>query len=171
MSGPGGGTLYNIGTTFTASGTDGHITADGLGNPLNSGTLYALRFVAQDRQGNETTIDRNVTTTTPAVRPSNFAWSTSKVSGGNFNLTATEWQALLDKIQQFRAWKGMSAYSWTYNNFFSSGFSFTANMFNEVRTAIASMSPPTSPPSSVSSGQDVLASYLNGLRDSLNSIP
>lgn len=106
-------------------------------------------------------------TTLPPPRPSNFSWTYSKTSGGDFNLLASEWNNLISKVNDFRQYKGLSSYSFTTA---SSGADFAAFYFNQAVTAISAMSPPTSSPSSVSSGQDIYASYLNGLVDSLNSI-
>lgn len=104
-------------------------------------------------------------------RPSNWAWYSTKSSGSpTTNLTASEWASFIQRINDFYYYKFYSGYPWSHNVGISSGGVFTAGMFNEARNAISSMSPSISPPSSVSSGQVVYASLLNGLRDSLNSI-
>jgi hypothetical protein len=43
-------------------------------------------------------------------------------------------------------------------------------MFNEAVNAINAMTPPTTPPSTKSAGNDIYASYLNDIVTSLNSI-
>lgn len=101
------------------------------------------------------------------ARPNNFEWSTSKVSDQPFNLKASEWNALLTSINQFRNYKGLSAYSFTSA---IKDADTTAIQFNQAVTAINAMSPPTSAPSSQAKDNDIYASLLNGLRNSLNSI-
>ena len=105
----------------------------------------------------------NVTTNS---RPSNFSWDTSKNSGSDFNLTASEWNRLTSKINGFRVYKGFSSYSFTTA---STGANFTATIFNQARNAIADMRT-TGLPGIKSAGNTVTASDLNALRDTLNAI-
>lgn len=107
--------------------------------------------------------ETNATTTS---RPSNFGWDTSKSSGSNFNLTASEWNRLTSKINEFRAYKGLSSYSFTTA---STGANFTATIFNQARNAIADMNT-SSLPGTTGTGSTVNASNLNALRDTLNAI-
>lgn len=117
----------------------------------------------------------NLLTVQVSARPANFEWTTAKSSGScnsstkNINLTHGEWNSFLEAINRFRQYKGLAAYSFNPSTV-SSGQTFTASMYTQARTAIHAMSPPTPVPISRSSGQEVKASYLNGLRDSLNSI-
>jgi len=104
-------------------------------------------------------------TTASLPRPSNFSWTTSKTSGGNFNLTASEWNALCTRVNDFRRYKGYNDASFTTAYF---GNTFYAYMFNEVRNAIAVLS--SAVPSTVSSGGTVYASDLNQLVSALNSV-
>ena len=110
-----------------------------------------------------------VSGTTLSARPANYAWTTAKVSGQNFVVTGTEWNGLTTRINQFRAYvtPPLSPASFTT---VATGNNFTATIFNQARNAISGMSPPTAPPATVSTGNDVLASQLNGLVSSLNSI-
>jgi hypothetical protein len=108
----------------------------------------------------------NVTLTYSFIRPSNFAWTYSKVSGGNFNITASEWNGLLSKINDFREYKNVSRTSWGY--LAGSGQTFTAAAFNEARNAMAIMT--ASVPATVSAGNIIYASAINQLRDALNSV-
>jgi hypothetical protein len=105
----------------------------------------------------------NVTTTS---RPSTFSWTTAKTVGGTFNLTAIEWNRLTSKINEFRAYKGLSSYSFTT---VSAGNIFTAAIFTQARNAIAAMST-SGLPGTKSTGDYVNASDLNALRDTLNAI-
>lgn len=143
---------------------------------LLCGTSYTIDGEAE-YGGTWYTVTSLNTSTDPCTRPSNFEWTYPKISGQDFKLTDDEWNAFLNRINDFRDYKGLSLYSFYdyYHGDYSftkaySGNDFYAYMFNQARNAIIEMSPPISPPSSKSSGQDIYASYLNGLRDSLNSI-
>jgi hypothetical protein len=167
-SGLSGFYLYRNGSFFTTvyqSGGNASYTFTG----LTASTTYTLGAQAFDVQGNGSDI-KSISVTTPAAvtRPSNFTWSSAKTQGQNFNLTASEWTSLCSKINEFRTYKGLATYSFTS---VASGDTFFFWIFNQAVTAISAMSPPTSAPSSVSSGDTVTASAINRLRDSLNSIP
>lgn len=99
-------------------------------------------------------------------RPQNFAWTYPKVSGQEFNLTATEWNAFTSRINVFRAYKGLGSYGFTTAY---SGSNFTAAMFNQARNAIAAMNT-TGLPGVRSAGEVLYASYLNNLVSCLNAI-
>ena len=103
-----------------------------------------------------------------AVRPSNFSWTYTKTQGGNFNLTAAEWNSLTARINAFREYKGLSSYSFTYAY---KGNDFTAVMYNQAVNAIKGISGYGSYLYTVSSGDTVTAAGLNALRDELNAIP
>lgn len=106
--------------------------------------------------------------TTVAARPAFFYWYTSKVSGNAFNLTATEWNALLYNINAVRAYYNYSSYYFTYA---SSGGTFTADMYNQAVYAIQGIYGYGAYLSTVSKGSVIYASYLNNLVSELNAIP
>lgn len=142
----------------TIYGTSGTYTYTG----LQQGRLYKVSIKAFDNSGNVSAEDyRNIQTS------ANFEWDTPKTSGGNFNITATEWNRFLNAINSARVGKGLTAYNFTYA---SKGGDFYAYMFNQAVQAISAMNPSISPPSTRSSGDEIYASYFNRLRDSLNSI-
>lgn len=105
----------------------------------------------------------NVTTSS---RPASFSWDTQKTSGATCNLTASEWNRLTVKINEFRAYKNLSSYSFTTA---SAGNVFTAAIFNQARNAISAMNT-SGLPGTKSTGDYVNASDLNALRDTLNAI-
>jgi len=148
---------YNTtGTSYTISG-------------LLEATQYEVRVQGYDCNANGCSYslwDYEYPTTV-SERPLNWSWYTSKTSGTNFNITATEWNAFCGRINEFRVYKGLSNYSFTSA---VSGNNAQASQINQARTAINAMSPPTSVPSSVSGGGNCLPSTVNGLRDSLNSV-
>lgn len=99
-------------------------------------------------------------------RPTNMYWDNSKVSGGNFNITALEWLRLQSKINDFREYKSYNRTSWTYAPI--SGQDYTANHYNEARNAMAVLT--ASVPPFRYTGDIVYASEINQLRDALNSV-
>lgn len=149
---------------------------DPSGNGNVSGTLYGLdydswyTFWCRGYSINsyvKTGLSSPVRYKTATLRPGNFAWTNSKTSGGNFNLTASEWNSLTSRINAFRTYKGLSSYGFTTaitNNNFQEFY------YTQARTAINAMSPPTPVPPIRSTGDIIYASDLNRLRDSLNSI-
>lgn len=139
---------------------------------LSAGRTYKISVKVKNNNGVVVEEDYVYATTQSASPPSspssaNFEWDTPKTSGVSFNITATEWNRFLDAINSARAGKGLTAYNFTYA---TQGSDFYAYMFNQAVQAISAMNPPISPPNTRSSGDEIYASYLNRLRDSLNSI-
>ena len=121
------------------------------------------------------------------ARPSNWSWSTTGISKGSNMaytqsgttiivkpLTAKEWLAFMDRVKEFYTYKGKTVDSTNWSrsvNGVSSGSEMTATQANGARYLINQLSPPTSVPASVSSGTAITAAFINGLKNSLNSIP
>jgi hypothetical protein len=171
ISGPGGGNTFLVATSFAAlAGLT--FSTDGLGNPIKPQTAYRIYTICEDNGNNQYIVDETITTgAASAFRPDNFAWDTAKVSGQPYKVTADEWIALREKVQEFRQYKGLPPYPFSYNGTIYKGQQFTADIYNEMRSAIMSMSPPGSSPSAVVKGGPVDAAKLNAMRDYLNSIP
>ena len=120
------------------------------------------------------------------ARPSNWAWTTTGISKGsdmNYSqsgttitpkpLTAKEWLAFMNRVKEFYTYKGKTVDSTYWNravNGVTSGSPMTATQANGARYLISQLSPPTSVPASVSSGTVITAAFINGLKNSLNSI-
>lgn len=120
------------------------------------------------------------------ARPSNWSWSTTGISKGSDMtctqsgttiivkpLTAAEWLAFMNRVKEFYTYLGKTVDSTYWNsavNGVASGSPMTATQANGARYLISHLSPPTSVPASVSSGTVITAAFINGLKDSLNSI-
>lgn len=150
------GSAYN---TISSGSTRSHTFSN-----LTPNTTYNIYVVAYNSTGDSDT-SSTISVTTLTNRPTNWSWSTSKTSGGNFNLTATEWNSFTTRINEFRVYKGLSTASFTTA---FSGNNFTATMFNQAKNAIGGMN--ATGITDRSAGQDVLASHLNTLRDKLNEL-
>lgn len=121
------------------------------------------------------------------ARPSNWSWSTTDISKGSSMaytqsgstitpkpLTAKEWLSFMNRVKEFYTYKGKTVDSTNWSravNGVSSGSEMTATQANGARYLINQLSPPTSVPASVSSGTVITAAFINGLKNSLNSIP
>lgn len=157
-------TLYNgsggyiTDTTTTATSTE-------FGG-LAAGGQYYVKVVPRNSYGNGSSV-MSVTVTMPIinVRPENWTWDNPKVAGSNVNVTASEWNRFLNKIDAFRKdYKGLSGGSYTYA---SQGTRIKAEQYNQARSAISSMG---AVPPAVSLGNSLKASEFNSIRDYLNAI-
>lgn len=133
---------------------------------VEAGTEYYLWFRAWDYT-TAGTVTLHISVPEAAVRPENFAWTYDKVQGGEFNLTAAEWNGLADKINEFRQYRGLSAYSFSTAY---SGSSFMAYMYNQARLAIQEIPGCGGYIPSVSSGGEITAYMMNILVSELNVI-
>ena len=125
------------------------------------------------------------------ARPSNWSWPSntadkpiSKGSDMNFDqsgttitpkpLTAVEWLAFMNRIKEFYAYDNNKTIDNAYwnraVNGVESGKPMTATQANSARYLISQLSIQTALPSAVSSGTVITAAFINGLKDSLNSI-
>lgn len=95
-----------------------------------------------------------------------FNWNTPKVKGRPFVLTADEWNAFCDAINQKRKVKGLN--TWRFTRVYK-GNNVTASIFNDVRQSISGMGG-RNLPAAVRTDQDVEAYHLNALVDSFNAI-
>jgi len=135
------------------------------------GASYRVWVFAYDTDGNSFGANSSAVFSRP--RPDNFSWTNNKSSGSMYNLTSSEWNAFLDKVNNFRAYKGLVVRTFSRNvgSGAISGYVVpTASSFNSAINAINDMNPTTSTPVTVSYGQHITAFHFTRIRDSLNSI-
>lgn len=102
------------------------------------------------------------------ARPDEWtAWY--KYSGNNFDITASEWNDFCARINLFRRYKSPNLGNASFTSAVR-GNNFRATQFNQAVGAIRDMSPRTYPPSEKSTGNNVIASDINLLQISLNSV-
>lgn len=115
-----------------------------------------------------------------STRPSNWSW-TSTVSKGSTMpyttsgstvyakpLTASEWNGFIDRIFDFFDYKGFSVSGGGASDFYvSSGNQMYGGEIEYGQQLIDAMNPPTATPTR---GSRITAAYVNGLKNSLNSI-
>lgn len=142
---------------------------DGGGNALVVGAVYTIWVYVYNNNGTSFGASRSVAYVKP--RPSNYAWTSSKTLGGMYNLTSYEWNGLLDRINDFRAYKGLALRDFNRTilpGAISGYITPSATSYNAARNAISDMV--ASVPETVASNQIIKASELNGLVTALNSI-
>jgi hypothetical protein len=137
---------------------------------LSAGTeydIYAIIYYTSNGTTLSKTLDVVTASTLPNARPNYFEWDAPKVSGGVFNLTATEWNALQQNINDVRSYKGYSGYSFTtaYR-----GNPVTAVMYNQCINAINTIHNSTLTVYQVSKGDTITAVAINRLRDLINEV-
>jgi len=109
----------------------------------------------------------NCVTSAPP-RPAKFSWTYPKTKGADFNLKATEWNALTANINLVRAYYGLSLYTFTTAYV---GNNFLASMYNECLYAMNPMYLNIDLTGiAVSSGDDITADLLNYLVTLVNGL-
>lgn len=101
------------------------------------------------------------------TRPSNWNWWSSIYFGGFIQISAAEWNAFCDRINEFRDYDGLPYYRFSYVR---SGDNISANIVNEAVDAISSIRSAWGVPSRVYRGDTITANFFLGLQDALNSV-
>ena len=136
---------------------------------LKRGHTYKVRAFIVNSSGKVSETSNWITVSVPEkLRPQNFSWTYSKSSGGNFNLTAAEWNSFTSRINEFREYCDLSNYSFTTAY---QGNTFTAAMYRQARTAIQAIDGYGGYIPYVSSGDEITAYMMNVLVSELNAIP
>jgi hypothetical protein len=161
-----GGTLvysaYNLlNTSETVSG-------------LTSATTYHVKVYAINSVGNGTPSETTATTSSPPnPRPLDWSWGTLVSNNPTYSyggklranvVDAIEWINFCTRINEFRAYKNLSNYSFTSA---ITNESFTSSIFNEASLAISQMA---TVPNTVSTGEKGVNSKIMALSNALNGI-
>lgn len=117
-----------------------------------------------------------------SARPANWSWSSNVSSGAAVTLTkisdteyeavyltAEEWNEFIDRIVAFLVYCG-KVVSNASSAYVTKGTPMTKDQVNLVRSIIEVMNPPTALPSAATDNGRITAAFINGLKDSLNSI-
>lgn len=142
---------------------------------VSAGTTYYL-FV---KHANSITATGSTTVyVDPTNKPTKFSWTTAKVQGNEFKLTAAEWNALLDKINEMRTYQatktGKSISTWSFYTV-TSGTTFYAKYYNDVLESMDNVRITLGLGSiandyEVSSGDPITAACLNQLVTMVNEL-
>lgn len=104
------------------------------------------------------------TSFTTSQKPT-FYWSTTVTSQGAFNITADDWNKMCNTINTWRSIKNLSPYSFTTA---SRGNKLTADMFNQARIALSSMT--SNIPNPAYTGQICYASEFKKFETAINGL-
>lgn len=108
------------------------------------------------------------TFTTKSARPYNWAWWSSIASGIDIGVSANEWIAFCDRINEFREYKGLATYG-SFVTPVAGTTKISATIVNHAVWAIGAMASGAYS-LEVSAGDTITASFFNGLKNYLNSI-
>ena len=140
-------------------------------SPSTTYTIYADIAYYDKDDDTAQSVRLSVTFTTASnasQRPSKFSWTLSKVTQGeDAVIYATDWNNLTKNINNVRAYKGLSSYTFTVaekNN------DFTAEIFNEAVSAIQGISGYGTSLNKVSKGDSFTAKKIDDLVSSINSV-
>ena len=117
--------------------------------------------------GRSGSVTLSVSITSP--RPNNWSWTNTISSGSQIKLTAAEWNSFTSRINEFRDYKGLSAYSFTTAISGTTPIEYT--ICNQAYTAINAITGHGTMPAQLTNGGPLYASFFNGLKDALNAIP
>ena len=116
--------------------------------------------------GKSGSVTLSVSVTSP--RPNNWSWTSTISAGSQIKLTAAEWNSFTNRINEFRDYKGLSAYSFTTAISGTTPIEYT--ICNQAYTAINAITGHGTMPAQLTNGGPLYASFFNGLRDALNAI-
>jgi hypothetical protein len=105
------------------------------------------------------------------LRPSNFTGFNNVTSGEEFNISATDWNDFIDKLNEFSEYKSLSS-EMSAMTTVSSGQSFKATYFNQIINNMNVLSDyiNSAYPTTKSAGNKIYALYFTQLKNALNSI-
>ena len=169
---PAGGSKDNLRKTFNGllPDTDYEIVAELYNATTNAGLgiTDAVSFTTESEPAPE--------------RPANWQWSSTvavnaavpvtQAADGTYlakYLTAAEWDGFIARCIAFAKYLGMSVSGTQQST--TPGTEMDADQINTVIDLLTVMAPPTAPPAKVSPGDVISAATINGLKNSLNSIP
>jgi hypothetical protein len=158
---PSGIVAVNLAASSGIASTSGTITGQ------SAGTTYTLYGFAQAVNGLYYTVGSSASITTLSNRPAYFYWDNTKTSGNDFNISATEWNRLIQNIKDIYTYKGISSYTPTLYNVTSGNNVTAVNDFNKIKNAIGYFYNSANPASGIgiadkSAGDTIYASYLDG---------
>lgn len=158
-----------------------------------SGKMFKIWNAQSDGSGTQYSPNVTITTSYNTIfyaiwkngRPNNWSWTSAVTKGASIPftksgsiitcnpLTATEWLAFGERIKSFAAYLDVtvdSTYWYRMVNGVSSGSPMTTTQANAALYLINALNPPTAVPDRVSAGNGITAAFINGLKNSLNSI-
>lgn len=164
----GGTSISGIVDTVSAPASGGSTSTSQrwVGYSPGTYTFYAFTQVQDGRYWSAGSA--RVTVDAAAQRPANWSWWSTVAQGAAIQISAAEFRAFLDRINEFRVYTGLPEYgAFVYP---SAGDVMTAVMMGHPVYAIRAMGPSIATPTAPFAGDPITAAFFNGLRNSLNSI-
>lgn len=161
--------IYGTEVEAGASSTP-QVTFRGLEPDTEYEVQYELFYSSTETGSLDSSVtgSKTIYTDAPELSIEHFEWDTPKTTDGAFNVTASEWNKLIDKITEVYTYLGWPNYQDTYPiETVSSGDIFYAERFNEVKEAIGNLY--STGISTKSTGDTINADDLNQLVTSLNA--
>ena len=134
---------------------------------LDPNTTYQVQAQVNYNGGNVLLFGAGTTLPLSASRPPLFQWYSVIATNEPFKITANEWCALLDNINAVRVYKGLSPYNFSRP---TSGMIFTAMHYNQCVYAIDDMLSTDLSKIVVNSGDKILATGIDALRQLINLV-
>ena len=169
----------SVGYDVSGSAREFTFTTDADGNLFQSGKTYYFRVRAVDAAGNISTQDSGTKSIyISAARPQNWEWEYTITQGGNFYsvsnktaylMRASHWNAFTSRINEFRIYKGKTAYSFTTATSGMSGSAVTTCV-NQAINAINELIDVQYKIANVSAGQKITANTFLAMRNRLNNL-
>ena len=129
---------------------------------------YTIRLWVYNSSAEGDADSEDVTVSMVGDRPDDFTFPSSIRSGAaTTTLTASTWRDFCDRINEFREYKGMNEYDFTYVR---SGDEMTKEIMEEPWLAINAISGHGTMPTQPTRGAVIYASYFHDLADALNDI-
>ena len=150
-----GGTIYSgTGRTFNFTG-------------LRPNTQYLIEIKCSAIGYSDSNWNRYRATT---LSIQSWEWWYPKISGGNFNLTANEWIAFCNKINEVRVAKGLSEYGFTTSStYIAKDKPYYAWIYNQAKTAIDGLNTGFNLLTATSGDMIRSNEHFNNLKNALNS--
>lgn len=150
-----GGTVYSgTGRTFNFTG-------------LRPNTQYLIEIKCSASGYSDSNWNRYRATT---LSIQSWEWWYPKISGGNFNLTANEWIAFCNKINEVRVAKGLSEYGFTTSStYIAKDKPYYAWIYNQAKTAIDGLNTGFNLLTATSGDMIRSNEHFNNLKNALNS--
>lgn len=160
---------YRIRGSSTYIDAGGTTTNSYVVTGLQENRYYEFKVYGQNVNGNGEPAELlgNNAIYTGVIRPNDWSWYTSKRSGYEINITASEWNDFLDRIEEFRLYNRPNSSRPNYRTAYS-GDVITDTIVNRALNAIRVAG--GYPPNDVDSGDTITARLFNDMRDSLNDI-
>ena len=134
-------------------------------NVPSRGVSYTFKLASVNSDG----VSSSWITVPNIYVPVNFSGSLYKTaSNGNYVVDTAKWVSFATRVNEFRSYKGLSQYSYSYLTNAQNGNNFMATYFNEMINSMSGLG--LTGLYTKTSGDNILKSYFDNMVSKLNSI-